>query len=82
MSPRIRLRLKFKLDDRTIRSRMSLENFNVTHANLHYIVAEISRIAIALEIAGRVSAGSVSAHSAHDLAFVDVCAKKKEKKRV
>lgn len=49
-----------------------------THANFHYIVAEISRIAITLEIARCVSAGSVPAHSAHDLAFVDVCAKKNQ----
>lgn len=52
-----------------------------THANLHYIVAEVSRIAVALEIAGRVSAGPVSAHSAHDLAFIDVCAKEEGKKK-
>lgn len=52
-----------------------------THANLHYIVAEVSRIAVALEIAGRVSAGPVSAHSAHNLAFIDVCAKEEGKKK-
>lgn len=55
--------------------------FQPTHANLHYIVAEISRIAITLEIAGRVSAGSVPAHSTHDLAFIDVCAKKQKERK-
>lgn len=55
--------------------------FQPTHANLHYIVAEISRIAITLEIAGRVSAGSVPAHSTHDLAFIDVCAKEQKERK-
>lgn len=44
------------------------------HANLHNVMAAIARIAIALEIAGRVPACAITAHLTRDLALVDVVA--------
>lgn len=47
--------------------------FFFTHADLHDVVAAITGAAIALEIAGRVPARAVTAHSMRDLALVDIC---------
>lgn len=44
-----------------------------THANLHDVTATITRGAVALEMAGSISAGAVAANTTHDLAFVDIC---------
>lgn len=46
-----------------------------THADLHDVAAAVTGAAVALEIAGRVSAGAVAAHPVHDLALVDICAR-------
>lgn len=45
----------------------------LTHANLHNVIAAITRGTVALKIAGCISAGTVTANTTHDLAFVDIC---------
>jgi len=65
----------YSLEKRCFKNGRNISARVRTHADLHDIAATITRIAVALEIAGRISAGAVSAHSVHDLAFVDICAR-------
>lgn len=45
----------------------------LTHADLHDGGALVSLLALALEVAGSVPANTVSAHSVHDAALVNIC---------
>lgn len=58
---------------------LNLKDFNeiflfcLTHANLHNVIAAITRGTVALKIAGCISASAVTANTTHDFAFVDIC---------
>lgn len=52
---------------------LMLTCYLLTHADLHDGGALVSLLTLALEVAGSVPANTVSAHSVHDAALVNIC---------